>query len=92
MILLVIFNPSEDVIWDAGLTTIYNDMVWGTVAYRSLGQVVIGFAIQPVPTLRIGYSFDYGIGDLATFGGGSHEISIQYDFGHRIKSSNPKFF
>lgn len=89
---LVIFNPSEDLIWDAGLTTIYNDIVWGTVAYRSLGQVVVGLAIQPIPTLRIGYSYDYGIGDLATFGGGSHEISIQYDFGYKIKSSNPKFF
>lgn len=89
---LVIFNPSEELIWDAGLTTIYNDIVWGTLAYRSLGQVVIGFAVQPLPTLRIGYSFDYGIGDLASFGGGSHEISIQYDFGHKIRSSNPKFF
>ena len=61
-------------------------------AYRSVGEMIISFAVQPIQTLRIGYSFDYPTGKLATFGGGSHEISIQFDFGYKIKSANPKFF
>lgn len=89
---LIIFNPDKKVIWDAGATAIYNNLLWVTGAYRSVNEVVIMLAIQPISTVRIGYSYDYAIGKLAQFSGGSHEISIQYDFGYKIKSSNPKFF
>lgn len=89
---LAIINPTKDLVWDGGITAIYNNFLWGTVAYRSVGEVVAMVAIQPLSSFKIGYSFDYPMGDLATFGSGSHEISIQYDFGHKIKSSNPKFF
>lgn len=89
---LAILNPTKSVVVDGGVTAIYNSFIWTTLAYRSVGEVVAMFAIQPISSLKIGYSFDYPIGDLATFGSGSHEISLQYDFGHKIKSSNPKFF
>lgn len=89
---LAILNPTKSVVIDGGVTAIYNNFIWTTFAYRSVGEAVVMFAIQPISSLKIGYSFDYPMGDLATFGSGSHEISIQYDFGHKIKSSNPKFF
>ena len=89
---LIIYNSGNKPILDLGATAIYASTIWATLAYRSVGEVVMIAAIQPLTTLRIGYSFDFGIGNLAKFGSGSHEISIQYDFGYTIKSSNPKFF
>lgn len=89
---LVRFDPTRGTVFDAGGTIVYNNIIWATVAYRTLGEVVAMAAIQPISTLKIGYSFDFTMGNLAKFGSGSHEISIQYDFGYKVKSSNPKFF
>ncbi len=89
---LLNFNPDKKLIWDAGATIIYNDLLWFTLGYRSLEETVVMFALQPVSSLKIGYSYDYAMGKMSGLGSGSHEISLQFDFGYKIKSSNPKFF
>lgn len=86
------YNASETSFVDANATVIYNELIWVGASYRTTKDVVALLGYQITPQLRFSYSFDYTLGDIATYNNGTHEISIQFDFGYKIATPHPKFF
>jgi type IX secretion system PorP/SprF family membrane protein len=59
----------------------YNDRFWLGGMYRLNNQFAILAGVNPSPKIRIGYSFDYGTGDLATISKiGTHELFFSWHF------------
>jgi type IX secretion system PorP/SprF family membrane protein len=77
---------------DLSGTLIYNNLIWGGITYRTREELIIHTGWNLLPQLRMAYSYDYSLGDIGQFNQGSHEISIQYDFGYKVNTPNPKFF
>ncbi len=77
---------------DLSATIIHDDMIWGGVTYRTRDELIFLAGWQLLPQLRMAYSYDYSFGDIGNYNNGSHEISIQYDFGYQINTPNPKYF
>ena len=77
---------------DINATIIYDNMIWLGASYRTTKEYVALVGYQITPQLRFSYSFDYTTGDLATYNNGTHEIALQFDFGFKVNSPNPKFF
>lgn len=86
------YNPSYELITDFSTTVIYNNMLWLGAGYRSTDDIVAMFGYQVTPQLRFSYSYDYNAGDISTYNNGTHEVAIQFDFGYKVKTPNPKFF
>ena len=58
-----------------------------------LNSVVAALQIFPNENLRIGYAYDYSIGPLQGYSGGTHEISIGYFFNKKnMRMLTPRFF
>jgi type IX secretion system PorP/SprF family membrane protein len=57
----------------------YNDRFWIGGMYRLNKQFAILAGVSITPKIRLGYSFDYGTGDLATISRmGTHEIFLSW--------------
>jgi len=61
-------------------------MLWGGLSYRTSSSIVFLLAYQINKEVKVGYSYDYTIGKIRTYGGGSHEIMISTSFGGINKS------
>jgi type IX secretion system PorP/SprF family membrane protein len=71
---------------DYGLFVLYKDLVWAGVANR-WNQSVIFFAdIKITKFIRLGYSYDLGIGENNIANYGTHEVSLEFKL-PRSKSS-----
>ncbi len=86
------FNPEFGSAVDVNASVIYDNMIWVGAAYRTTKDIVAMAAYQVTPQLRVSYSLDYTTGAISSFNNGTHEIAIQYDFGYKVKTPNPKFF
>jgi len=59
----------------------------------SLNSAVAGVQILPNSKFRIGYAYDFSIGALQGYSGGTHEISIGYFFkGKNTRMLTPRYF
>jgi len=99
----IIFKPSvlvkqtigAPVSFDVSLNSLLYNRFEAGVSYRYQESVsgLLGFRI--IPDLRIGYAYDFGIGDFSTTSSGSHEIVLLYDF-DLLKTGNnytsPRFY
>ncbi|MBS2211667.1 type IX secretion system membrane protein PorP/SprF [Carboxylicivirga mesophila] len=85
-------NPEFGSSLDLNASVIYDNMIWVGAAYRTTKDIVAMLAYQVTPQLRFSYSLDYTTGEISSFNNGTHEIAIQYDFGYKVKTPNPKFF
>jgi type IX secretion system PorP/SprF family membrane protein len=60
---------------------VYNDRFWVGGMYRLNKQFAILVGTNLTPKIRLGYSFDYGTGDLATISKmGTHELFLSWHF------------
>ncbi len=89
---LVRINPDDGTFIDISATSfLMNSFILG-VSYRTTKQVVGIVGYQITPQFRFTYSLDYDIDPIGSYNNGSHEISLQFDFGYKINSPDPKFF
>jgi type IX secretion system PorP/SprF family membrane protein len=77
---------------DLSNSIILQNKLWLGVTYRTLGEVSALAGYQITPQLRVVYSYDYQTGEIGTYNNGSHELSIHYHFGYKMKTASPKFF
>ncbi len=85
-------NPEFSSSVDVNATVIYDNLIWLGAAYRTTNDFVALIGYQVTPQFRFSYSLDYTTGKMSSFNNGTHEIAIQYDFGYKVKTPNPKFF
>ncbi|MGQ9619506.1 MAG: PorP/SprF family type IX secretion system membrane protein [Bacteroidales bacterium] len=69
-------NPQIDI----GCTYIYNQSLWGGLAYRTSKVIVAHFGIK-YQNIWIGYAFDFSMQEIQRLTYGSHELSVALKFG-----------
>jgi hypothetical protein len=42
--------------------------------------------------LKAGFAYDYGLNGINQYNRNSFEVMLEYNFGYRIKASNPTIF
>ncbi len=58
----------------------YKKMVWVGVGYRSMTNMVIDAGVMIKRQFQVGYAYDLSFSDIASYLGGSHELTIAYHF------------
>ncbi len=89
---LVRYNPEQSTIVDLSANVLIENRFWAGLTYRTNNEIIAMAGWQASPQLRVAYSFDYPTGDLSNLNSGSHELSLQFDFGFTINTVNPRFF
>jgi len=79
---------------DVTLSFLFAERLWLGATYRIEDSVDGIIELQVSQNLRLGYSYDYTLSDLADFNTGSHEILIGLDFGgtDKRKVVTPRYF
>jgi type IX secretion system PorP/SprF family membrane protein len=89
---LLEYERASGLIADAGLGILYKDVVKAGVSYRTKQAVVVLLDFKVNYQLRVGAAYDYGLSELNQYNRNSFEIALEYNFGYRIKASNPTIF
>lgn len=72
---------------------VIRDMFRFGVGWRSGDAISFLTTIHVTPQLRVGYSYDYTLSDLAKYSKGTHEICFGYDFSLKAKKIvSPRIF
>jgi type IX secretion system PorP/SprF family membrane protein len=64
--------------YDVNANLFFRDLMSAGVSYRSNSALVGLLDFRLVPTLRLGYAYDYNLGRLNNFSKGTHEIILRY--------------
>lgn len=69
------------------------DILWLGGSWRIGEEAVVGIIeIQLTPQLKLGYSYDYSLGVLNSFIGGTHEVALRFDLNSRVAATSPRYF
>ncbi|MCD4770031.1 MAG: type IX secretion system membrane protein PorP/SprF [Bacteroidales bacterium] len=90
---LVKYSMTNSLRLDLNTNFILYDFLWFGVSWRIGEEALVGIvAIQISQQFRLGYSYDYSMGVLAGFSGGTHEVGLMFDFGKKVTAANPRYF
>jgi len=79
--------------FDINGNLIIGDMIWLGASWRTTEQVAVGILqVQLNQQLMIGFSYDYSVGRMHSFSGGSSEFILRYEFGYKVSAANPRYF
>lgn len=76
---------------DINSVFVINDLLKVGAGYRFSDELVGMVDCQLNQQLRIGYAYDYAMGQLSDYNSGSHEIILQYDFSYFIDAKDPHY-
>jgi type IX secretion system PorP/SprF family membrane protein len=65
---------------DLNLAALLAERLWVGVSWRSTDALGAMLEFLVTDQLMMGYAYDYGISELASFHGGSHEVMLRYEF------------
>jgi type IX secretion system PorP/SprF family membrane protein len=78
---------------DMNVNLIIADVLWLGGSWRVGDNAVVGIIeVQLTPQLKLGYSYDYTLGMLSDFIGGTHEVALRFDLNRRVDASTPRYF
>ncbi|GAB2772090.1 type IX secretion system membrane protein PorP/SprF [Actinomadura fibrosa] len=78
---------------DISSTFIYDEKLYLGANYRIDDAVGAFVDFQVLPSLRVGYGYEYSISDLEPYTSGSHEIILIYELRmNNTKYKSPRFF
>lgn len=69
-----------------------HDAIWVTGSYKSTGEIISILEFQINKQLRLGYAYDFSVGDLKGYMSGSHEIMLRYDLSYAVRATSPGYF
>ena len=85
-------NLDQKTFVDVSATAILLRSLMIGASYRTVGDIVGILGYQITPQFRFTYSLDYSVESIGSYNNGTHEVALQFDFGYKINSPNPKFF
>ncbi len=85
-------NLDDKTFFDISATCILMNTLMLGSSYRTTNQIIGIVGYQITPQFRFTYSLDYDIDPIGSYSNGTHEVAIQFNFGHKINSPDPKFF
>jgi type IX secretion system PorP/SprF family membrane protein len=88
--LLVKYHPQNAIQIDYNTLFGLKDKVWVGLSYRSKDILVAMVQSQLNYQFRISYSYDFNMGSIAKYMGGSHEIVLNYVFKYNRKVIGPR--
>ncbi|TKC08523.1 PorP/SprF family type IX secretion system membrane protein [Pedobacter frigoris] len=94
---------------DVNAFVLFNDMIWVGGSYRTgvklydksyldknlsnQNSAVAAMEVFPIKNLRVGYAYDFSVGALRGYSGGTHEISVGYYFNKKnTRMLTPRYF
>lgn len=77
---------------DINLNLKFKDVFIGGLSYRPQEAFIFLFNYRLGYQSRLGISYDFGLGKLSKYHNGSLEFTFQYEFGFKIKASDPGNF
>ncbi len=89
---LIEYDKAGGVIADAGLSLLFADALKVGASYRTKQAIVMLVDYKVTYQLRVGIAYDYGLNALNAYNRNSFEIALEYNFGYKIKASNPMIF
>lgn len=89
---LIKYHPKNPVQIDYNARISLKDKVWMGISYRSKDILVGMVQCQLNYQLRMGYSYDYNLGDIGKYMNGSHEFVLNYVFKYSRKVIGPRQF
>jgi type IX secretion system PorP/SprF family membrane protein len=90
--LLVKYHPQNAVQIDYNTLFGLKDKIWVGLSYRSKDILVAMVQCQLNYQFRISYSYDFNMGSMGKYMGGSHEIVFNYVFRYNRKVIGPREF
>ena len=90
--ILVRAVPNGSFNLDLNATMIFDDRIWAGLSYRTMQSAVAILEYQAHHQFRIGYSYDYAIGRISRYFGGSHEIMLLWELRKRSLARSPRYF
>jgi type IX secretion system PorP/SprF family membrane protein len=70
----------------------YRDAISVTGSYKSTGEIIGILEFQINKQLRLGYAYDFSVGNLKGYMSGSHEILLRYDLSYAVRATSPGYF
>jgi hypothetical protein len=64
--------------YDINANLFFRDIMSGGISYRSHSALVGLLDFRLIPTLRLGYAYDYNLGRLNNFSKATHEIILRF--------------
>lgn len=89
---LVNYTRAGGVVADGGLSVLYRELLRAGVTYRTKQALVVLADFKINYQLRAGIAYDYGLGGLNEYNRSSLEITLEYNFGYRVRVANPMIF
>jgi type IX secretion system PorP/SprF family membrane protein len=89
---LVVYDQAGGIVADGGLSLLYKDLLRAGATYRSKNAIVMLIDCKITYQLRVGIAYDYGMSALNDYNRSSYEIALEYNFGYKIKTSDPTKF
>lgn len=68
---------------DLGLRTHYKKMGFLSLGYRFKSAVALGVGLNAFKQFQVVYNYDFNVGATRNFLGNTHEIQLNYVFGHK---------
>ncbi|MDT8400716.1 MAG: PorP/SprF family type IX secretion system membrane protein [Bacteroidales bacterium] len=90
---LVRYSLNNPLMIDLNGNFIISDFLWLGFSWRLGEEVLVGIVeFQINQQLRLGYAYEYNLGNISTFVGGTHEIALLFEFGKTVSAANPRYF
>jgi type IX secretion system PorP/SprF family membrane protein len=89
---LVQYSKPAGAILEGGFGVLYNDFVKAGLYYRNKQAMIAILDVKITQQLHAGIAYDYGTSEINTYNRNSFGIALEYNFGYKIKASNPTIF
>ncbi|HCC71861.1 MAG TPA: hypothetical protein DEQ09_12030 [Bacteroidales bacterium] len=90
---LIRYSLTNPLLIDLNGNLIISDFLWIGVSWRLGEEVLVGILeFQISQQMKIGYAYEYNLGNISTFVGGTHEVALRFEFGKTVSAANPRYF
>jgi len=76
-------TSNQPTIIDVSASFIFGERFWISGLYRNSQVVAVGVGGELFNSMNLHYTYEVGVGGIHTKGGGSHEITLGFRFGHQ---------
>jgi type IX secretion system PorP/SprF family membrane protein len=90
--ILISYSPGDRLLYDINAHFNMFDRFWIGASYRSTGSYTGLFQFDVNKQFKVAYSYDFNAGELSSYGSGSHEIMLRYEFSYKVDAVNPLIF
>jgi len=91
-LVLVRTTEKSELNFEVGLIAKMNDRIWGGASYRADNSIVTSVGGAVGDRLVLNYSYEFGIGGLATANSGTHEFTMGFLINRAKKPNNTTAF